>query len=136
MVFYNSLINFMLYDVLDSNFLDKSDRTKIVRFAYVPKKFDKSDQFFWLRVAGNSILCTAQNNYFYFWEFNCSAASIKSAIILELCFDSKVAVLENNIQSLSSHLYFLNEKESYLKSLNIIVKQKYSKSLIEFRIHA
>lgn len=104
---------------LDQIFTDQTIRRKIVRFAYIPKKFEISKNFFWINRSDKSYLCTFQDNCFTFWELDCSFSSIKSTIFLELNFQSRTSVFENS--NLISQLYFLNEKECVIKLLSISV---------------
>ena len=90
-----------------------------MRFTYIPKKTDNPNRFFWLKISGKSVLCTIQRNCFYFWNFDCSFACIKSSIINELIFNDKILILENSISD--SYLYLFNEKNSFIQSIEIKV---------------
>jgi len=106
---------------LDQNISDRTIRRKTVRFAYIPKKFDISHNFFWFKRYEKSVLCTTQDNCFCFWEFDCSFISIKSTIFLELNFQTKTSVFENS--NSIPQLYFFNEKKGSIKLINISVRK-------------
>lgn len=108
-----------MLNYLDRNISDNPTKRKFVKFAYVPKKFDASSQFFWIGDVRKPVLCIVQDFYFYFWEFDCSLASIRAIIKLELTFQSKVSAFENPKEAQS--LYFMNEKDGYIKLIDIEV---------------
>lgn len=108
-----------LFYFLDCNLIEKSVGAKIVRFAYIPKKTDNPNRFFWLKISGKSVLCTIQRNCFYFWDFDCSLACIRSSIINELIFNDKILILESSISD--SYLYLFNEKNSFIQFSEINV---------------
>ena len=112
-------VNPILNQYLDQSISENPIKRKLVKFAYIPKKFDSSSQFFWIGDVKSPVLCIVQDFYFYFWEFDCSLASIRAIIKLELTFQTKVSAFENPKSSRS--LYFMNEKDACINLINIQV---------------
>lgn len=104
---------------LDYGYSDRPATTKVVKFSYIPKKFNSLDSFYWLIVSGKSVLCTIQSNSFYFWNFLCVFSSIQATIISELNFQDSNSLIEN-FES-CNHLFLFNRPEETFYNVEVMV---------------